>query len=116
MGYKITLQDGAPVASYEQDATIGTDLLLSALIPQGAYFLDPGFGLRAMPKKLTEQSLGLVEDYFRESADWLLKAGRAKSIDVLVEQDSELGRVNVQETAVQADDTVVTFETFVPLV
>lgn len=116
MGYKITLQNGAPVASYDRDATIGTDLLLSALVPQGAFFLDPGFGLRAMPKKLTDQGLGLVQDYFKESSNWLLKANRAKTIDILVERDSELGRVNVRQTATQADDTVVTFETFVPLV
>lgn len=117
MGYKITLLDGLPVQSYDQDGTIATDLLLSALVPRGAFFLDPSRGLRAMPKKITDQSLGLVKDYFKESSKWLIDAGRAKSIDVLVEPDlTEGNRIAVEETAVQANDAVVTFETFVPVV
>jgi hypothetical protein len=117
MGYKITLVDGLPVQSYDPDATIGTDLLLSAMVPQGAFFLDPSFGLREMPKKITDKNVGLVKDYFKESCKWLISAGKADSVEVLVEPDlTEKNRINVQETAVQANDAVVTFETFVPVV
>ncbi len=116
MGYKIEMVDGLPEMSLEQDATIGTDLLLSALVPQGAFFLDPTFGLRELPKKITDQNRGLVKDYFAESAKWLLDAGKAKSIDVLVEPDEEKNRLNVKQAAEQANDTEVSFETFVPVV
>jgi hypothetical protein len=117
MGFQIKLIDGLPVMSYDPDATIATDLLLSAMVPQGAFFLDPGFGLREMPKKLTIDSPGLVKDYFKESSKWLITAGKAKSIDFLVEPElTEKSRINVQQTAIQANDTVVTFETFVPVV
>lgn len=117
MGYKIELVNGLPVQSFDADATIGTDLLLSALVPRGAFFLDPTFGLRDMPKKITEGNAGLVEDYFKESSAWLIAAGKAESIETLVETDlTEPNRINVKQTAVQANDTVVTFETFVPVV
>lgn len=118
MGYEITLDaDGNPQQSYDQDATIATDLLLSAMVPQGAFFLDPTFGLRELPKKITADSLGLVKDYFTQSSKWLLDGKKAQSITVLVEPDlTDKSRVNVQQTAIQTNDTVVTFETFVPVV
>lgn len=117
MGYKITLDaNGNPEMSFDQDATIGTDLLLSTLVPQGAFFLDPSFGLRELPKKITDQNIGLVKDYFSESAKWLIDAGKAKKIDILVEPDEEKNRINVEEKALQANDTEIAFETFVPVV
>ncbi len=116
MGYKISMMNGLPELSLDQDETIGTDLLLSAQVQQGAFFLDPTFGLREMPKKITDQNMGLVKDYFAESAKWLVDAGKAKKIDLLVEPDEEKNRMNVKQTAEQANDTEVSFETFVPLV
>lgn len=117
MSYKITMQNGLPIASYDQDATIGTDLLLSAMVQQGAFFLNPSFGLREMPKKITDGNNGLVKSYLKDSCKWLIDAGKAKSIDVLVEPDLiEKNRLDIQESATQANDTVVTFEIFVPVV
>jgi hypothetical protein len=117
MGYKITLSNGTPTMSYDQDATIATDLLLSAMVPQGAFFLNPDFGLQELPKKITDQNMGLVKDSFGQSEKWLIDAGKAKSIDILVEPDlTENNRLDIQESATQANDTVVSFKTFVPLV
>ena len=117
MGYKIKMINGLPEMSYDPDPSIATDLLLSAMVPQGSFFLAPSLGLRPLPKKLTDGTIGLVRDYFRESAKWLLDAGKAKSIDVIAERDDdERGRVNVQETAVQANDNVAEFETFVGVI
>lgn len=117
MSYKIILNNGNPEMSYDQDATIATDLLLSAMVQQGSFFLDPSFGLRELPNKITDQNMGLVKDYLKQSSRWLIDAGKAKSIDVLVEPDlTEKNRLDIQESATQANDTVATFETFVPLV
>jgi hypothetical protein len=116
-GYAIGLVDGLPVMSWDQDATIATDLLLSALVPQGAFFLDPSFGLRDLPKKITDGNAGLVKDYFQESSQWLVDAGKAKSIEVIAEPDlQEKSRINVKQTAIQANDEPAEFSTFVPVV
>lgn len=117
MGYKITMNQGVPEMSFDADETIATDLLLSALVPLGGFFLDSAFGLRELPKSITEQNSGLVKDYFEESAKWLVDSGKAKSVSALVEKDlQEPSRLNVKETALQANEEPVTFETFVPVV
>ena len=117
MGYKITLTNGIPTMTYEQDNTIGTDLLLSILVRQGAFFLNPKFGLRSLPKKGTDQNVALIGDYFKQATQWLLDADKAKTIDVLAERaDNTRDRVNVRITVEQPNDTVVEFETFVEVV
>ena len=118
MGYKYSLDtNGNPVMSYDADPTIATDLLFSALVKQGSFFFNPDFGLRELPKKNTAQNIALIGDSYKESAKWLIAAGRAKSIDVLAEPDeSDRSRVDVQMKAVQANDKPVEFETFVGLV
>jgi phage gp46-like protein len=117
MGYKITLNNGSPEMSFDQDTTIATDLLLSAMVQQGSFFFDPTIGLRELPKKNTDQNVALVEDYFKRSCKWLVDIGRAKSIAVLVERDDvQKDRINVKETAVQANDKSAAFETFVGVI
>ena len=117
MGYKITLNNGNPEMSYDPDPTIATDLLLSTLVPKGSFFFNPDFGLRALPIKDTDQNMALIPDYFKESAKWLIDAGRAKKIDVLAERDdSERGRIDVQVSATQANDLPVSFDTFVGVI
>lgn len=117
MGYKIIMTNGRPEMTWDQDPTIATDLLLSAVVQQESFFFNPGFGLRALPKKNTEQNISLIRDYYKESCKWLIDVGKAKSIDVIAERDDDLAeRVDVQETARQANDQIVTFGTFVDVV
>ncbi len=117
MGYQITLQDGLPQQTWEQDETIATDLLLSCEIARGSFFGFTDFGLPALPKKSSPQTLALIEQRFFAAVKWLIDIGRAKSIDVIAEPDDlERDRINVAMTAEQANGQIVTFETFVEVV
>jgi hypothetical protein len=117
MGYKIELVNGLLEQTYEQDATIYTDMVLSVNVEQGSFFLDTSFGLAALPKAITAQTVPLIKQRFEQAWQWLIDTGKAKSIDVLVEQDSDdKDRVNVSAQAVQANDQVVTYEAFVEVI
>lgn len=117
MGFTIVLNNGLPEMTFAQDPTLATDLLLSAMVPRGSFFFDPAFGLRELPKIITENNVGLVRDYYAESCKFLIDSGRAKSIEVTAEPDDDnADRINVQEKAVQANDTPASFETFVGVV
>lgn len=114
MGFKYTMNNGNPEMSFDPDATAATDLLFSALVRQGSFFLNPGFGLRELPKK---GNAPLVADCFKESAKWLLDTGKLTSLEVIAERDEDdPARINVLEKAKQANDTPVTFETFVGVI
>jgi len=117
MGYKIIMNQGHPELTHEQDATIATDVALSILVEQGAWFVNPKFGMPALPKKDTDQNLALVPVRCKQAAKWLIDAGKAKAITAIAERDDDTrGQVNIRVDATQANDQPVTFETFVPVV
>ena len=117
MGYIIILNNGVAEQSWDQDNTIATDLLLSCLTPQGSFFLNPDFGLPALPKKIDDQAIALIQQRYSKAVKWLLDTHKAKSISVIAEQDmDDTSRIDVAITAVQANDQIVTFETFVEVV
>jgi len=112
MGYKIVLVNGIPEMTYEQDATIGTDMLLSAMVEQGAFFLDPKFGLPPHPRKMAEETPDIVRDQHAGALAWLTETGRAKRVDVVAVPDpGTRDRVNVKAEAEQPNGKTVSFET-----
>lgn len=114
MGYKVIMNQGHPELTWEQETTILTDMVLSILVPRGAFFHDPNFGLPELPKKLTPENIPLVRQRFQEALQWLINTGKAKSIDIIAEQDEDWpNRVNIAARAVQSNDQLVTYETFV---
>jgi phage gp46-like protein len=117
MGYKIIMNQGHPELTYEQDLTIATDVALSILVEQGAWFLDTTFGMPALPKKDTDQNLALIPGRCKQATKWLIDAGKAKSIEAIAERDNDTqGQVDIRVDATQANDQPVQFETFVPVV
>ena len=117
MGYKITLVNGKPERTYDQDETIATDIALSLLVEQGSWFFDRTFGRRKRNKKNTAQSIGELVQDCNQALKWLLDTGKAKSIDVIAEPDvNDRTRANVMVTAGQANDKIVTFQTFISVI
>lgn len=118
MGYKYTLdENGLPIMSYDPDATIATDLLLSAMIEKGAWFFNRDFGREKEPAKIRADTVKLVESTFKNAAKWLLDNGRAASIETTAKQDpGDRTRIDILQEAKQANNQPAKFETFVGLI
>ena len=74
--------------------------------------------MRELPGKNTDKAPDLVEAYAKEALQWVIDAGRAKSITVSAYQDKKRypNGVLLKGEAVQADGRKVPFEQFVEVV
>jgi hypothetical protein len=117
LGYKIVLINGNPEQTWDQETTIYSDMVLSVVVEQGAFFQDPAFGLAALPKSISDATVPLIRQRFEQAWKWLLDTGKAKSIAVTATPDKDnKNRVNISAEAVQANDLVIPFSLFVEVV
>lgn len=115
MDFQIDTSAGQGEMTFTPAADIRNNIFLSLKIRRGAFFANPSFGLRSVrPAKNTARTAGLLKEYCTEALQWLIDTGKAVSVDVQVERDPAAwpDRMKILVTAVQADLTPVTFETF----
>jgi len=96
-----------------------TNVILSLEIMQGAFFLDPSFGLLRRPRlKNTVATATLIEGDIRAALQWLLDTGRATTIDIFMERDmlQDKGRLKARISVTGSKGNAVTYDKFVEVV
>lgn len=115
MDFAIVINNGLAGQTFDQAGDIFNNIFLSLTVKKGAWWHDPAFGLKDRGRmKNTEKNARLVQQDCKDALQWLIDAGRAKTVDVAVERDrtQDLGRLKILVQAIQADGRLVTFETF----
>jgi phage gp46-like protein len=98
--------------------TLINNLILSLYIRPGELLDHPSFGSRRHSiKTVSTQTIKDLADYDRQATQWIVDAGRAKTIDIQTWRDDTNPAV-IREliTATLPDDTQVPFETFLRVV
>ncbi len=108
---------GLGAMSFDRSDDIMNNIFLSIMVKKGSFFARPSFGSRLHElarHKNTATTEALAKDYCAEALQWLIDAGKAVSFDIQTERDPEGDphRLKILITAVQADLSVVTFETY----
>ena len=103
--------------TFEPAENVLNNIYLSLAIPRGSLFCAAAFGSRLhllARSKNTPEAAALAKDYCLEALQWLIDCGRVVSIDIAIERNPEEDphRLKAHIQAVQADQTVVTFDTF----
>lgn len=103
----------------EQDSIYNL-LWTSINLEKGTFFADPEFGSK-LPSIRREKNVTrarqLAERYAREATEWILKAGKATSIEVFSEVDSsDQNRINIKITAIDRVGRETNFQTFIEVV
>lgn len=100
--------------TFNPSNSILNNIIISVAIKKGTWWHDTSFGLLNRPRlKNTAANANLIRGDYEQALQWLLDAGRAKSITVTVSRDSnDRYRLNILISAVQADGQTVTYDTF----
>ncbi|MDR3631551.1 MAG: phage GP46 family protein [Desulfocapsaceae bacterium] len=116
MDFSITMQDGLPQMSFDPANDLFNNVYLSVTVVKGAFFHNPGFGLRSRGRlKNTAATAALIRQDYLDALQWLIDIGRAKSVEVAVERDrlQDLSRLKLLVTVTPADGSdPVTFTIF----
>lgn len=120
MDFKVETTDGRASMTFEKTEgnNLFNNLFLSLTIKRGSWWFDRKFGNRLhLIKKNTPDAPVMSKEYIREATDWIIKAGKAVSIETDAERDKVIGgRLNLVAIATASDGQVVTFKTFKELV
>jgi phage gp46-like protein len=115
-----TISNGALSDKIAEQDSIYNLLWTSITIEKGTFFADPDFGSKLSTlrrEKNAARARQLAEQYAREATEWILKAGKATSIEVFSEVDSsDKNRINIKITAINKIGREVNFQTFVEVV
>jgi phage gp46-like protein len=94
------------------------NLILSVMISKKSYFAALDFG--STHRDIKKQTAGVAGDIKRriESAvKWIIDAGRCTEITVIAEEDrNDMGRINIELNALQANGLTIPFTTFVRVI
>ena len=119
MDFQIQFDQGTNTGAlvFAKNTDIRTSMFLSMNINKGDFFQNRNFGNNLYKiKKITPQNIALAKQYIEDSVRWLIQTGRAKSIDVIVEQDSSmLGQLDIKITVTQPDGLIITYTQFYPV-
>lgn len=121
MDFRIDMNAGTPVMTFEKATDIRNNILLSLTVRRGSWFQNPDFGSRLHlleRSKNTPRTSQLAIDYAKEALRWLIDTGKAKSIDVSAERNAlqDNGCLKLLVEAVQANEARVAFTAFVEVV
>lgn len=107
-------QTGAIDQTFDQAGDILNNIIITLSIKKGSWWHDPNFGVTDRPRlKNTPASARLIKQDMEQALQWIIDAGRAKSIEVATWRDeNDRHRLNVLITAVQSDGRIVTYTTF----
>lgn len=113
MDFKITTSQGIGQLEFVKNTDISTNIWLSLNVDYGKFWANPTFGNKIyMVRKVTDSNVLLAKQYVEEALNWLLQIGRATSIVVLAEKDTDprnQGRINIKVEARQPDGLIVTY-------
>jgi len=106
--------NGTTEMSWDKSTDIFNLLWFSVNLPKGSMFNLPDFGLNLSDiKKLTDDKIELIKGRLEKSTQWIIDIGKAKSITVIVEKNTQsIGRVDIFLSAIEADGTPVDVNTF----
>lgn len=114
MDFKILCDSQNPsgALTFEKNTDISTDIFLSIFTKKGSLFQRPDFGSDLWKIiKLSVTSLNLAKQYIESALTWLIRVGKAKSVNVLVEKDSlNLGQMNIKVTVTQANGVEISYQ------
>ncbi|MDA8428945.1 MAG: phage GP46 family protein [Geobacteraceae bacterium] len=107
-------QTGAIDQTFDQAGDILNNIIVSLAIKKGSWWHDLNFGLTDRPRlKNTPATARLIKQDIEQALQWIIDAGRAKSIEVATWRDqNDRHRLNILVTAIQADGRAVTYTTF----
>jgi len=115
MNFEISVSStGVGTMTWDKPTTIATNIWWSLNVDHDTMFNNPGFGLKLNDiKKVTQSNINIIRQRVESALQWLLNTGKASSIDVIVERDTQdPSRVNWKVTAVQASGIPVTVTSF----
>ena len=117
MNYSIENINGIGQMTFTQAVDIRTNIWLSLHIPYGKWFADPTFGCKlGQIKKITTGNILLAQQYVEQALQWLLQVGRAVSIIVVAEADTQdPNRLNIKVEATQPDGLLIKYQEFRPV-
>jgi phage gp46-like protein len=99
----------------EKNTNISTNVYLSLFVKKGSQFQRPDFGCEWV-NKISPQSLNLQRQNIINALKWMIKAQRAKKIDVWVEQDLRTyNQMNISITVTQQNGIPITYTLFMPV-
>lgn len=113
----IAAAQGLGAMTFGRSDDILNNIFLSLMVKKGSFFARPSFGSRLHElarNKNNAANEALAKDYCAEALQWLIDTGKAVSFDIQTERDpaGDHHRLKIQITAVQADLSIVTFETY----
>jgi hypothetical protein len=117
MDFQIVMNSQYPTGGLVlvKNGDIRTSIYNSINVKKGTFFGDPTFGCEHITK-ITAGNLTLEKQRVQASLAWLLQTGRAKTIDVIVEQDTlDVSRVNIKVTATQPNGLIITYQQYRPV-
>jgi len=106
--------NGVGMMTWEKSVNQETNVYLSLNLSQGSMFNNPEFGLKLDDiKKVTNNSIALIKERYEKALQWMLDAGKIKSLKVTVERDSiAYSRINAKIEILQNNDEPVTYTEF----
>jgi len=120
MDYKIDIIDGVPQMTFEKSGNnnLVNNIYLSLAIKRGSWWFDPEFGSRLyLVRKNNPKAPAMVKEYIREATQWIIDAGRAKTINITAWRDeADRHRINYHIEAIEADGNVTTFTWYKELI
>lgn len=105
---------GVGTMTWDKPTNIATNIWWSLNIDQGSMFNNSSFGLKLNDiRKVTDNNVALIKQRIEAATNWLLTTGKASSIDVIVERDTQdRNRINWKVEAVQNDGIPITVTSF----
>ena len=114
MDFQIAVVENKPELLFDKNENIQTNLWVLMNIDKGSFFQDLTLGNELFKiKKITPHTLAQAKQMVQDCLKTLITSGRATSIDVLVEQDSQnMNQMNIKVQAKQPDGLIITYSTF----
>lgn len=105
---------GAIDQTFNQAGDLLNNIITTLAIKQGSWWHDTNFGLVDRPRlKNTPTAARLIEQDVKQALQWIIDAGRARSIEVATwRYQDDRHRLNILVTATQTDGKTVTYTTF----
>lgn len=123
MDFSITIdnQTGLGQMTFDKAATIMNNIYLSLKVQRGSFFADTSFGSRLhllQRAKNTEATARLAMDYCKEALQWMIDAGKIKSVEVYYERDrrQDLNRLKLLVEVTPLSGPAVSFSLFIEVI
>jgi phage gp46-like protein len=114
MDFQLRGTNGEIGLVYAKNEDILTNILVCMNVDKGSFFQDLTFGNELYKiKKITTHSIEQAKQMVEDCLKILITSGRAASISVVVEQDSDnRSQMNIKVEATQPDGLIIVYSTF----